>query len=468
MAFQFWSLPPEANHFRLSAGAGVAGHTGQIAAYQTAATTYLSESAQMGATTAATSTQWMGAGGVAMGSKSAELVTWNGAAGGFAEKAMATITAGVAAYSAALAASVHYSICIANRVREATLQATNFFGVNAIPIAQTDVEYAGFWANNAGQSTAYGAAVLPLVSTLQIPLTASPLGANPAGIGAAGAAVAAQAANTAAHALGAGLSQGAGAAAQAMSTGSSVASGAASAVGQTASGAQGTTSGNGAGQGTGTGTGQGNGTSHGESPAGAQDFMSQAQSMAGLTSAPTQALQGAASPAQAGQGLLSSATQMGQMGAGGANNPGMFGPGMGTSPGISALSAGAPSSTGLSGGNGGFAGGGSAVNAAWTKPTAGSGMQGTVGLPNGWWREGTDGTGKAPLAGPRTGGVGAGASGAGAPGMYGAGAPAGAGRGRSEARQAGEADQQVYLEDFGDDMPVFTDGGVVYATGQGG
>lgn len=467
MAFQFWAITPEGNHFRLASGAGVAGHAGQIAAYQAAGATYVSEAAQMGVTTAATSTQWLGAGGLAMGSKSGELVTWNGAAGGFAEKAVAIISSASAAYSAAIAASVHYSICIANRVREATLQSTNFFGVNAIPIAETNVEYGGFWATNAGSSTAYGAAAMPIVSALQIPLTASPLGANPAGIGAAAAAVAAQGANTAAHALGAGLSQGAGATAQAMSAGTGVASGAASSVSQTASGSQGATSGTGTGQG--AGTGQGTGEGQGQSTAGGQDFMSQAQSMAGLTSAPTQALQSATSAApQAGQGLMSSASQMGSMGSGGAGNPGMFGPGMGTSPGMSALSSGAPSSTGLSGGNGGFAGGGSAVNAAWTRPTAGGAMPGTVGLPNGWWREGADGAAKAPLAGPRAGGIGAGSSAAGAPGMFGAGAPGAAGQGRSNAREAAEADQQVYLEDFGDEMPVFTDSGVVYATGQGG
>lgn len=464
MFVDFWALPPEANSFRLSSGAGPAAHAPEIAAYQTAAITHAEQAVQQTVTTAATVPSWQGPGGAAMATSSAGLSGYNGEVAGFAEKAVATITGLTTAYTAAVAATVHYSIAIANRFRQAGLIASNIIGQNTIAIAEGEAEYQGFWGENAMASTGYAAAATPLLGALEIPLTASPMGANPAGVGAGMAAVGAQAAGTVAHALGTGLSQGLGAAAQAMSTGTSMATGAASTVGSQA--AASTSPGSGQGSSAGAGQGSGTGTSPGQGKTGAEDFMSQAQTMAGPAMQGPQAA-GQALSGVAGQGsqLFSGAGQAGQLAS--SMGPGMASPGgLGAGPGVSALSAGPGNVGGLSAGNGGFAGGGSGVTAALTKPTAGGAMPGSVGLPGNWWSGAADD--KVPVAGARGEGAGArGAGAAGAPGMYGMG-QGGAGKGRNDSREASEADKQVLLDGFGGGMPVFTDsGGVVYASGQG-
>jgi len=122
--------------------------------------------------------------------------------------------------------------------------------------------------------------------------------------------------------------------------------------------------------------------------------------------------------------------------------------------------------SGLSGANGGYAGGGSEVSAALTKPSAGS-LGGPVGLPGGWWANaaasGEDSAG--PAAGLRSG-AGAGRS-AMAPGMYGPmGAVGRSGRGSQHA-EVSEADKMITLGSSAHEAPVLTSEGVVHV-GQGG
>ena len=134
--------------------------------------------------------------------------------------------------------------------------------------------------------------------------------------------------------------------------------------------------------------------------------------------------------------------------------------------GAGSLGSGSPWS-GLGSANGGYAGGGSAVSAALTKPSAGAGMAGPVGLPAGWWNSANGEVGPEagkPAAGVR--GAGAPPSGAMGPGAYGM--PGTAGRSRwSASRELAEADKSVVLDGVGDAVPVLTDNGVIYAEGQG-
>jgi PPE-repeat protein len=458
----FWALTPEANSFRLASGAGPAAHAGQLAGYEVVAASHTAQAGQMMATTASALTTWEGVGSIGMAATASPLAAWNGVVGAFAQKAVSAIAGAQSAYSAALSATVHYTVAIANRVQEAVLESTNFLGVNAIPIAVNNAQYAEFWAQNASASTGYGAAAVPLISALSIPLTTSPLGANPAGMAAGAAAVGVQAAASGIQALGAGLSEASGAGTEALGSAAGVSAGAAaSALGASNSGQEGA-----GGQVGATGSGIPGSDQAGDNA----QFLSQAQAMAGpMLSAPASALQSVTSPlTQSGSELMSGVGQFGSMG-GSWMSPGALassGLGSGAGPGLSALSAGVPGAAGLSGGNGGFAGGGSAVTAALTKPTAGGAMSGPVGLPGSWWTDAAEE--KAPTAATARAGAGVGGvGGAGAPGMYGMGAPGG-GRARSNSRDAADADKRVLLGGGGGGMPVFTDdGGVVYVGGQG-
>lgn len=463
MLADFWALPPEGNSFRLSSGAGPGAHAPEIAAYQAVSTTHAEQAVQQVVTTAATAPSWQGAGGTGMVTTSAPLAAYNGVVAGYAAKAAGAIGGLSAAYSGAVAGTMHYSVCIANRVREATLESTNFLGINTIPIAETNAEYTGFWGQNATASTGYELESVPLLTALSTPLPPSPTGVNPGGVAAGTLALGVQGATTVAHALGTGLAQGMSAATQAVGTSTAVATGTTTALAGQAPAAAQTPANTGTSPGTGTQPGATTGA-----PAADQGFLSAAQAMSGsVMQAPTQAVQGATSSLGQGGQLFSGMGQVSSLGSS-LFNPAVLGGAGLNSPAVNALSAGPSSAPGVLGGNGGFAtgGGGATVNAALTKPTAGGPMAGTVGLPGNWWGQGD----KVPVAGasdPATTAA-RGATAAGSPGMYGGMAPAAAGaQSRNGSRDLSEADKQVLMDGLGDGMPVFTDTGVVYASGQG-
>ena len=461
MYVDFWSMPPEVNSARLSAGAGPAAHAPHVAGYQALAASHMAQSSLMMATTAGAVAGWQGAGSLGMAEAATPLAAWNSTVGAFATKAAATITSMQTAYTTAVASTIHFSVAIANRLLDAALQSTNFMGVNTIPIGVNDAQYAEFWAQNAGASSGYASAAAPLIAALGVPLEPAPLGANPMGMVSAAASIGIDAGELGAQALGSGLTEGTSAAESLMGGASLAASTAGSTAGSEAGAQAGSQPGQGAGAQPTAGTGAPGADQAGASP----DMLSAAQSMAGpMLSGPSSAIQAAASPlTQGGSELLSSAGQFGSMGS--SMLPSGLG-GLGSGPGLGALTGGPGSAAGLSGGNGGFAGGGSAVSAALTKPTAGGAMSGPVGLPGSWWSSQEE---PAAAAGARSAGAGAGAAGvgAGAPGMYGMG-PAAGRQGRRSEREAAEADKLVLLDGGLGAMPVFTDDGeIVYATGQG-
>ncbi|MGH3556036.1 MAG: PPE domain-containing protein [Mycobacterium sp.] len=457
----YWGIPPEINAFRLTMmGAGPTAHVPHITGFEAAAATHVQQGTQMAVTAATTGPSFVGVGGAAMMAAALPSAAWISAAGAHAQAAAATIQAGVDGYCAAAAATVPYPVVVANRVRETTLEATNILGQNTPAIAEANAEYAEFWGQNAGAMMGYLATVTGLLGPLSVPLAPVPMGANPAGMAAGVAAVAAQGAALGAQALSAGFSQGTSALSGAGSAGVGVAAGAAAGAGSAAQAAA--QAGGAEPQAEAPGVPPGGKAESGELLQSAQAMMGPAMSAPStLSSAVSEPL------SQAGQlpsmlggqfgGLMSPALSAATGG---------FGGGPGALAGAGGVGSGSPW-PGLGSGNGGYAGGGSAVSAALTKPSAGAGMAGPVGLPAGWWNSTTAAAepeaGK-PVAGLR--GTAAPASGAMGPGVYGM--PAAAGRPRrSQSREVGDADKAVVLDGAGDAVPVLTDDGVVYAEGQG-
>lgn len=407
------------------------------------------------ATTAAGS--WQGQGGTSMLAAAVPKSEWQMEAGAHAEKATCLIADAAASHTAAVAATIPYPVVIANRVREATLQATNILGQNTPAIAEADVEYAGYWSENATAMTGYSTAAAGIASALSVPMR-PPLatGANPAGLAAGMASMGAQGALSGAQASMQGLSAPLQAAGQAASSAAPAALSAAT-----------------------TAT-KGSGTSSGEAgtagapplpPSGSSDLLGSSQSMMGMANAVPQAVQGMTQPlSQLGQipqqlgGQLSG--MMGSMG-------GMMGGGPGG--GLSAGAPGANLASSMSGVNGGFGAGGGPVSAALTKPTGAGLGGGPIGAPAAWW-------------GPAAGADGAGASGqnkpaaAARPGMsaMGTGAPMGSGMGmmpmgaaqaaqrrdQSAGRTSDDTSLEVVLDDA-DALPILTSNGVVYTDGGG-
>lgn len=453
MPVQYWGLLPEVNAIRLTTGPGASAMVPVVAGYQAAGLTHIQQGAQMMQTAAVTAAgSWQGVGGTAMMAAAVPKSEWQIEAGAHAEKASTLIAEAAAAHSAAVAATIPYPVCIANRVREAALQASNIVGQNTIAIAQADVEYAEYHAQNATAMTSYATAAAGIASGLSVPLR-PPMVTGPAGMGAGLASMGASAAQAGAQATMQGLSAPLQAAGQAASSAAPAALSAATSAGK--SGAQPGDVGTGAPQ---------------LAPP-SSDLMGSSQSMMGMASSLPQMAQGMTQPLSA---LAQAPMQMGGQLSGMMGSMG----GMGGGPlgGLSASSPGASLASSMNGVGGGFGSGGGPVSAALTKP-AGVGMGGgPIGMPSAWWSaaSGPDGTGTSgqnkPTAAARPGipAMGAGAPmGSGMPGMMPMGAAQG-GQRRDQGANRGEDDTSlsVVLDDA-DAIPILTANGVVYTDGGG-
>ena len=459
MPVQYWGLTPEVNAIRLTTGPGAAAMTPVMAGYQTAGVTHMQQGAQMLATAATTATgSWWGQGGTAMLAAAVPKSEWQIEAGAHAEKAGVLIGEAAAAHSTAVASTIPYPVVIANRIREATLQATNILGQNTPAIAEADVEYGEYWSQNASAMTGYASAAAGIASGLSVPLRPPMVtGSNPAGLAASAAGMGAQGVQTGVQASMEGLSAPLQAAGQAASTAAPAALSAATSAGN---GQSGTEAGD-------TGL---TGTPKLGQPGGSE-LLSSGQSMMGMANAVPSAVQGMTQPlSQVAQAPMQIGGQM----------SGMLGamPGMGGGPGagLSASSPGANLASSMSGVNGGFGSGGGPVSAALTKP-AGAGVgSGPIGMPSAWWgpAAAADGAGSAgqnkPTAAARAGmpASGSGAPmGSGMPGMMPMGAAQAAQR-RDQGASRTEDDTalSVVLDDA-DAIPILTADGVVYTDGGG-
>lgn len=453
MAVNYWGITPEINAIRLTTGPGAAAMTPVIAGYQTAGVTHMEQGAQMMATAATTATgSWWGQGGTAMMAAAVPKSEWQIEAGAHAEKATAMIGAAAAAHTGAVAATIPYPVCVANRVREATLQATNFMGFNTPAILQTDAEYGEYHAQNATAMTGYFTAALDLIAGLSTPLRPPMVtGADPAGLAGSLASMGAQGVQTGVEAATQGLSapmQAAGQVASAAPAALSAATSAAS--GQSADGDVGTT-----------------GAPQLAQPGGS-DLLGSSQSMMGMASSLPSMAQGMTQPlSQLAQAPMQMGSQLsGLMGSMGGMGGGPFG-------GLSANAPGANLASSLSGVSGGFGSGGGPVTAALTKP-AGVGMGGgPIGTPSAWWGPAAvDGSGAAGQNKPTAGARATMPGGAGTPmgsgmGMMPMGA-AQAGQRRDQGASRGQDDTSlsVVLDDA-DAIPILTANGVVYTDGGG-
>jgi PPE-repeat protein len=456
MVANYWGITPEINAIRLTTGPGAAAMTSVIAGYQAAGVTHMEQGAQMLTTAATTAAgSWWGQGGTAMMAAAVPKSEWHIEAGAHAEKATGMIGAAAAAHSAAVAATIPYPVCIANRVREAALQSTNFCGFNTPAILQTDVEYGEYHAQNATAMTGYATAGLDIAMGLQTQLRPPMVtGANPAALAGELAGMGAQGAQAGVQAATQGLSAPMQAAGQVASAAPAALSAATSAAtGQSgADGDVGTT-----------------GTPQLAQPAGS-DLLGSSQSMMGMASSLPSMAQGMTQPlSQLAQAPMQMGGQLsGLMGSMGGMGGGPFG-------GLSANAPGANLAASMNGVSGGFGSGGGPVTAALTKP-AGVGMGGgPIGTPSAWWGPAAvDGSGAAgqnkPTAGARTGmpGMGTGAPvGSGMGGMMPMGA-AQAGQRRDQGASRGQDDTSlsVVLDDA-DAIPILTANGVVYTDGGG-
>lgn len=176
----FGLLPPEVTSALIHSGPGAwsmidaAGAWQELSAeLEAAATSYTAELASLAAT-------WTGPSAVAMAQAFEPYLAWLRTTAAQCEEIAASVETVTAAFELTHWTVVHPSVVAANRARLALLLATNFFGINAPAIAETEAEYNAMWVNNSAAMYRYGATSLNAVklSTFSSP----PPVANPSGV----------------------------------------------------------------------------------------------------------------------------------------------------------------------------------------------------------------------------------------------------------------------------------------------
>lgn len=176
----FGPLPPEITSALIHAGPGAwsmieaAGAWQELSAeLEQAATSYTSELESLTAT-------WSGPSSTAMAQAFEPYLAWLRTTAAQCQEIAASVEIVTAAFELTHWTVVHPSVVAANRARLALLLATNFFGINAPAIAETEAEYNAMWVNNSAAMYRYGATSLSAIKPSG--LSSPPPVANPSGV----------------------------------------------------------------------------------------------------------------------------------------------------------------------------------------------------------------------------------------------------------------------------------------------
>ena len=152
------ALPPEVHSAQLSSGPGPAGLLSAAAAWSSLSSTYASAADELSATLAAAQAgAWEGPTAEQYAAAHAPYLAWLMRASANSAAAAARHETAATAYTAALAAMPTLPELAANHAIHGVLVATNFFGVNTIPIALNEADYARMWVQAASTMTTYQA-----------------------------------------------------------------------------------------------------------------------------------------------------------------------------------------------------------------------------------------------------------------------------------------------------------------------
>lgn len=167
---EFISLPPEVSSALIHSGPGAGSLIEASGAWQRVGSN-LEESASSYAAAVSTLTEaWHGPSASAMVQAVGPYVTWLRTIAQECQQQSASAQAAAAAFGSTLAAVVHPSVVSANRIQLAQLLATNRLGRNLPAIAETEAQYQEMWVNNSAamhryQATSEQAVALPQFSS---------------------------------------------------------------------------------------------------------------------------------------------------------------------------------------------------------------------------------------------------------------------------------------------------------------
>jgi PPE-repeat protein len=163
-------MPPEVNTARLMMGAGTAPMLQAAAGWQALATALTAQATELDVALKSLQQLWTGASSERAIAAATPMVTWLHTAAGQAEQRAAQATAQAEAYTAALGITPTLPDIAVNHVTRAVLTATNFFGINTMPIGLKETDYfVRMWNQAAGAMDVYAAETA--ANTIFAPLT---------------------------------------------------------------------------------------------------------------------------------------------------------------------------------------------------------------------------------------------------------------------------------------------------------
>ncbi|OBK46451.1 PPE family protein [Mycobacterium sp. 1081908.1] len=148
--------PPEIHSAQLSSGPGPGGLLAAAAGWSSLSATYASVADELTSVLAATQAgAWEGPTAMQYVAAHAPYLAWLTWASANSASAAARHETAAAAYTAALAAMPTLPELAANHAIHAVLLATNFFGINTIPIALNEADYVRMWVQAATTMATY-------------------------------------------------------------------------------------------------------------------------------------------------------------------------------------------------------------------------------------------------------------------------------------------------------------------------
>lgn len=158
LAMFYGALPPEVNTARLMAGAGIEPMYQAAAGWEALAISLETQAEELAASLVALQGSWQGAGSERAVQATTPMVAWLRSTALQAQKRAMQAIAQATAYTTAMVTTPPLPEIEMNHVTNATLNATNFLGVNTVPIGMNEFDYfVRMWNQAAGAMEGYQA-----------------------------------------------------------------------------------------------------------------------------------------------------------------------------------------------------------------------------------------------------------------------------------------------------------------------